>query len=517
MSALYEDRPRQVVPRWRLFDETLRRGELSPISTPEKPRFTEEMVVGQVHDWKKFPTLSVASDLVSVALTLGLDKIAVDAAQFVHAQLNAPPSARSVAAIYLRNAGFDLALDPEQGIPEERVPITGRSLPAADRQYIVQIHNIRVILSAYPRNPISWCNLSLLYTSLGVLEKADRAMRVALWLAPENRFVLRAASRFFLHQGEKDRAHRLLAQSRRLIVDPWILSAEVAIADSMHKSSLFIKTARRALDSGRHSSLHTSELASAIGTIELKAGKVKSGRRIISLSLRNPSENSVAQAAWLARNVVSLDVSAQELHSSPEASTWAAWREGRWDKTLEEAWLWLIDQPFSSRPAIHGSYVASTVYEDYLQAEMYADLGLRSNPDDVTLLNNLIFAKAMSGDIEGASKKLRSIDAGSLDASESIAYLATKGLVAFRSGLPETGRSLYDEAIRMARVKHDDGRRIIARIYLALEESRIGSDNAGGLRQEAIRLASSGLISPLGNAFAGQLKRYDTGLSRNKT
>ena len=44
------------------------------------------------------------------------------------------------------------------------------------------------------------CNLARLYTSLGVQEKASRCMRAAPSMAPENRFVLRAASRLLQHQ-----------------------------------------------------------------------------------------------------------------------------------------------------------------------------------------------------------------------------------------------------------------------------------------------------------------------------
>jgi Flp pilus assembly protein TadD len=517
MAVLYEDRPRQVVPRWRLFDESLRRGELSPAGDAAFPRFTEEMVVGQLHDWKHRPSLSVASDFVSVALTLGLDRIAIDAAYFVHAAPTAPPVARSVAAFYLCNAGIDVPSEPSvaEDAFQEDTPITGKILAAADRQFIAQIHIIRNQLNVYPRNPVLWCNLALLYTSLGVLGKAERAMRAALWLAPPNRFILRAASRFFLHQGERERAHWLLAETTLLRIDPWILAAEIATADAMRKTSRWIKHARKILEVGQQPPSHLSELASALGTIELKAGKFKTGRRLINASLNDPSENSVAQAAWLSRNVV--DINVPELQRSPEAYAWSTWRQRRWDASLDGSHKWLNDQPFSSRPAIHGSFIASTVYEDYAQALTFASLGLRSNPDDVTLLNNFAFASTMYGDVEEAEKKLNSIDARSLKPEQRSTYQATKGLIAFRSGNPGLGRSLYNEAIRLARAKQDEEREILAKIYLALEESRVGSPHAVSLRQEAADLASSRLVDPLGNALAERLKRFECSLNSNNS
>jgi tetratricopeptide (TPR) repeat protein len=470
------------------------------------------MVATQLHDWTQQRSLSVASDLVSVAFTLGLDRIAIDAATFLLSEVSAPSAARSIAAFYLRNAGIDLAHESVLAgdIHGDDLRETGKILAPTDRQFIIQIHQIKQRLITYPRNPILWCNLALLYTSLGVLGKAEQAIKASLWLSPPNRFILRAASRFFLHQGEKDRAHRLLVETPILRSDPWILAAEIATADAMHRSSRWIKHAQKLLEVGQHPVSHLSELASALGTIDLKAGKTKRGRRIINVSLIDPTENSVAQAAWLSRNVVDLNV--PDLQRSPEAYAWSTWRQKQWDASLDGASKWLDDQPFSSRPAQHGSFIAATVYEDYIKALTFASLGLRSNPTDIILLNNYAFASAMIGDIAQAQRKLDIIAAGSLNLDERIAFQATKGLVAFRKGDFELGRMLYNDAIHFARTKKDEGREILAKIHLALEESRIGSPHAKSLRDEAIALASSRLIDPLGDALAEQLKRFDRGL-----
>src|SRR5437870_228380 len=110
-------------------------------------------------------------------------------------------------------------------------------------------------------------------------------MDTALALAPENRFILRSAARLYLHIGEGRRAHRILLEADALLHDPWILSAEVAIAAVMGKSSKHIKRARKILEAERFKPIHLSELASAIGTVEARAGNRKRSRQFVERSL----------------------------------------------------------------------------------------------------------------------------------------------------------------------------------------------------------------------------------------
>ncbi|HVA48047.1 MAG TPA: hypothetical protein VNH11_16880 [Pirellulales bacterium] len=459
----------------------------------------------QLHDWKQSPTLSVASDLVSVALTLGLDQIAIEAANYVVGHPLAPDAARSIALIYLGSPTANaLAELPGLGSPVGAFD-SPRLLTESDGKTFVQIHRVRKLLSDYPRNPIQWCNLALLYTSFGVLDKAEHAMKVALSLAPQNRLILRSAARFFLHDEQGDRAHRILVASPLVQNDPWILAAEIATADAMNRTSRLIKRAKRLLENGRFSDFHASELASAVGTIELSAGKIRSGRRLVEASLREPSENAVAQAAWLCRNVVSLTV--PQLQLSPEAAAFRSWEREDWVASIEKTEEWQRDQPFSSRPAIHGSFIATTASGDLERALAFAEVGLRSNPNDYTLLNNYAVAAAMKGDDQRAEATVRRIRVTSLNAGERVAYIATKGLIAFRADSPELGRVLYLEAISLARAIRDTNREAIAKVYLAMEEARNGSPGAGDRCREAIDFASSRLPGPLVAALRLQVRR----------
>lgn len=503
-----QDLPRQVVPRWRLFRETLQNGELSPLKIGPK-RFTEDHVAGELFDWKQSPTLSVAADLVSVAFALGLETIAIDAAQFVLDSNSAPPAARGVAVSYLREAGIDVSELEASRLVLPSSPTTGsaRLLLPSDRTHIIEIHRIRENLSEYPRNAIEWCNLALLYTFLGVLDKAERAMRNALSLAPANRFVLRAGARFFLHIGQRDRARSILARSPSVKTDPWILAAEIATSDAMRQTSSFMRQAKSLIESRKYSDYHLSELASAVGTVEYKAGKVRAGRQIIERSLVDPSENAVAQAAWLARQL-NANIRLPPQECSPEASAWTDWENGHWADSLEQANKWLEDQQFSSRPASFGSFIQATVFENFDETKRFAEIGLRSNPGDRMLLNNYAFACAKQGDVDTAMRLIKGLVGEDLNDVERIVFSATFGAIAFRSGVPEMGRQLYQQAIHLARVKKNDVLEAQAYAHLAVEELRIESEGAPETYRHALKLAND-LHSQMGTVLRELLERHE--------
>src|SRR4051812_44379254 len=106
MAGFEDYRQRLVVPRWRKFDETARRGEVGPLRSLKAPRFTAEMIEDLLWDWKLHPTHWVALDLVGAAFTLGLDNLITDAAQFVHKHADSSRMARIIAAQSLRLAGI---------------------------------------------------------------------------------------------------------------------------------------------------------------------------------------------------------------------------------------------------------------------------------------------------------------------------------------------------------------------------------------------------------------------------
>src|SRR5262249_17270437 len=134
--------------------------------------------------------------------------------------------------------------------------------------YRLRIAKLRSIVRSEPRNALRWADLAWVFTALGVTRSAGRAMRVALALNPENRFILRAAVRFEIHRNDIERASEILRADRTRLADPWILAAEIATSTLREQTSPFMRLARQTLDSRSLSSWHLSELASAVATVE---------------------------------------------------------------------------------------------------------------------------------------------------------------------------------------------------------------------------------------------------------
>ena len=313
---------------------------------------------------------------------------------------------------------------------------------------------------------------------LGQRDQSIRAMERALALVRENRFVLRSAARLFVHVDEPDRAHQLVVHADSTRGDPWLLAAEIAVATVAGRRPLFVRQGRQVLGGQDYPALHTTELASAIATVEMTAGDVKTARRPFKDSLVDPTDNSLAQAGWAATKMAGVEV-APELMRKPrsfEARALRESREGQWRSAIRQCEDWLLDEPFSSRPAVLGSYLASVAEQDYRLSGQLAERGLRANLGDPLLLNNLAVALANEGRVDEAIKIFNEI--GSIADETRPTFLATEGLLNFRSGRVDSGRRLYLDAIAQARRKGDRRTEALATLHLAREELLAGTEKA---------------------------------------
>ena len=465
MSDLNEDRDRQIVPRWRAFASAAHYGELVA-SQPRVPnKFTEQMLAPLLDDWRREPGLSVAADVVSAAFVIGHPQLATEPARYLIEQDTAPPAAREIAS---RCLAIDATEPSQQFLQHYAQP--------AYLQIQQSIHQAKDRLRQYPPNPVRWANLALFYTTLGQHDKATSRCKSALTLAPNNRFIVRAASRLFLHQGDIERAHSVLLKTTLIQSDPWIVAGELAIAAIHKRPSRCVKRARGMAESQNYSPFNLSELAGALATMEAHDVAFKKARRLCSFSLLDPSENAIAQAAWLDRKWgVTSDRPPTTTMQSSEANAWLAFLAGDWTTAMAEARQWQADQPFSSRPALCAGLVASWALERFDEAETVLRQGLRSNLDDATLYNNLAFVLANQGKLAEAIQLLDRASRLQQTPQQTVCLTATRGLTEFRLGHPEHGRAFYRTAIRLAHTDLLSQHRFIATIYFAIEELREGS------------------------------------------
>lgn len=464
MSARWPEGERDVIPRWRDPRSTAARKELSPICRSQLQSVEPIGRSDREADWQQNRSLGFALDLVGTALVVGVTPAARDAAKFVLKQEKTSSLARIVAERVVREGGDEqLRLEATPSVRE-------------------QVHELRTKLGNDPRNALGWTELARYYTIAGLRPQANHAMKIALGLAPNHRYVLRAAARLAVHHGKFDEALFVISGAQRTPSDPWLVASELAIAGPAEARPRLTKHARSMLGGGQFSPTSTTELASALGTMEFRAGSNRKARRLIESSLEAPNDNAIAQGQWISRELQTIEVDAALLDESAEARALRHGAALEWEAALEAAWDWHRDQPFASGPGELGSYHAS-LGGAYAEGAKIAEEALRANPREFLLSNNLAFCLLNLGEIQRATEVLDSIDVGSLAEHQLSTFYATSGLLRFRSGDPVEGRTLYLRSISLTRDSHH---RAIAQIMLAAEELRLKSPTAEKLIREAL-------------------------------
>jgi tetratricopeptide (TPR) repeat protein len=463
-NALLDRRDRTVVPRWRLFNSTLKAdGQLSSsrVTNAKKSECHEARDGAYAHgisEFRKNKTVWFAGDVLSEALVRN-DQNIIDE---VSACILAPDSGATATLLEMAKKGQPFSKELAGTLPE-------------------RVSALRSRLWLYPRTAPGWVDLAYYLTLSGKISAAERAMRVALQLAPFNRFVLRSASRFYIHIGESERAHALLLKSDATLSDPWLVAGEIASATAANRTPRLIRRGREMVGDLNFDRLHVSELASAIGTVLMGAGSSprREMKTMFRTSLDTPTENSLAQAEWASRRTSAVPLPDFENRADvAEAQAWHHYVCGDYTQTLKFARQWRADQPFSARPVHLIAWIEASLSERYDSAIAVLTEAERPNPNDRRILNNLAFAYASRegpGDLLHAhryndrARKLSEAD------QDFVFVFATGGLIAYRENAPERGRQLYLKAIELAsRPGVDERLAPMAWMYLAREESRAG-------------------------------------------
>lgn len=488
MSFADGRRRRQVVPRWRPWSITARLGladareAVRDVATPDT-----RTIDRRLEDWHRHPDTFHAGDLIGTAFGMGR-----------------ADRAREVAEIVLKSGPIPkpLRLLAERILYGER-PLPSEPLELDAGQRHARIHKLKMRLNDWPNDALAQMDLAREYTILGQRSKAVRPVTTALALAPRSPFVVRSAARYFLNDGDHDRALSVVRRAPNLLSDPWLLAAEVAIADAGGRATRYVKAARSLLGQGSFSPKHLSELACALGTIELESGNRRLARKLFVAGLESPTENAAAQAEWAFSEIDNLYVATKVApERSYEAEAMSHLGHGEWDLAIENARLWRLDEPFSARAAYFGSWTASVVMDDPELALQFADFGLATKPKDKLLLNNKAVALARLGRPEEARDALQLISVTELNGMEAT-YIATQGMVEYRLGRPEMGRVLYERAREVTRRQKNTREEAWSMLFQAREERRFDPVAADSLLTEATARIKG--LRPREAAVAGRL------------
>lgn len=220
-----------------------------------------------------------------------------------------------------------------------------------------------------------------------------------------------------------------------------------------------------------------SELTSELATTELISGRDRQSRILFDQSLSDPTENAIAQAVSQAnRTNQQFDKATLNMSRGFEARALENARQGDWSAATLEAASWLEDQPFSQEPYRFASYTTGFGVADYDSAARIAFDGLRLHPKDEMLRNNAAYALANLNRPAEARRYLSMPEKPTTE--DALTQIATMGLIHFREGDVETGRTLYRLAIvGLEKIRRRDLAGSAA-AHLAIEEARLGLPTA---------------------------------------
>lgn len=446
--SLFDKEGRLLLPEWLKTGNALTSFEIKPIDN-NMAGLGEDNTDYLYEDFSISKTLDKAIELLNVAFIEGREAEARLAAKFVVQGFDLPPQILNLAK-YILQGEERKEKDPEEDIGS--------------------IKFLRNWLKKNPKDTLSWLDLARAYVAIGKMESAEKAITVSLSLQPNHRLVVRNASRFFVNIHHNDIAHKIILKQPSLKEDPWLLSAEIAIAESYNRPLKMVSHAKRIIDSKKYSACHLTELESSIATLELSNGLVKKARKLYMSSLLKPTDNSLAQAKWAERNshipkLVSSDLLAKH-NGAYEAKLWEKYYQYEIPEAIELGMKWFEDEPYSVQPAIMINYLASLLddYELCLKVTKYA---LNIDKDNETLKLNKIFAELCMLNEKQADSALSYIDScGDIlksltltDDNNTLAHTyANLGLLYYKINSLDLGREYYDMAYEtFAKIKSASG------------------------------------------------------------
>jgi len=462
MAIIYEIKERRVVPNWRDYKRTLHIGELG-LNHPNNLDINIDRIT---NDWLIAQNIGTAAELIGAAFISDKGSFSelADAISFI--RKNSMNSSNTLLGL------IDVIEEKHVLRKEESISnfLLERDVDTID-EFQAFINNkilFKVINKTKNRtrnemfNPIIWVELARLYTMQGHEKRAERALLTALHLAPDNRFVLRSSTRFFIHTDQFDKALFYLRRSKSLKYDPWLISAHIATSSIMGRFSPLIKDGEKLIQSNNFTPFELTELYSSLGTLEFNDGSFKKARQLLDKSMIQPNDNSLAQMEWVSKEDSRFEFNPfiyESVINPFEAYALDHYENGNWKEAFYNCIKWFLDVPFSKRPILLGSHIAGSLLKDKSASVLLCEVGLQANPHDPNLLNNIIYGLATSDNLNYANKyinQIKEINMSSLPNESKITIQATLGLVALRRKEFEMGKKLYELAIENSQKINND-------------------------------------------------------------
>ncbi len=433
-----------------------------PVEVRQK---VDQEVASKVRELEAVRSVPVAAELMFLASAAGNQAAAKQAAQVILASRD--------------QIGPRQLVRSAQRILESS---SAERTEAASRDFV---KHARSLLAIDFGNPVLLMDTARELTAMRQERAALRYVRAAVALAPKSRFVLRSAVRYYLHIGEHEIAHDLLRRSPLIGSDPWVQASEIAVATVRGQTSTLAKQTIRVLSEAKQVGAEASELASAVGTVELLSGSDKKAKILFKHALSHPNDNSLAQAEWAATKLkLVVDHRALQTPMSFEANSHNAYRHQQIDEAIRHASLWARDEPFASRPMDAQCYLLS-LEGRYAEALEAAKVAHELDGNELGSALNVLFAKIQAGDLDDAMEDFFRLSRHQDIKKHAHHYLANAGALAYALGDVENARQLYQRAIRSARASGEASSEGLARAFFARIATNAGDPQAAAIVQEA--------------------------------
>lgn len=488
--AVFFNHDRYVIPNWRSFERTVSLGELSANKNVLSANsFSEKDLADYYTDWKLSKNVAHAGDMISAAISNNCinNKETIEVANYIlNNKENSTPILQETATLIISSN--------EQN---ENSTINSDNLFIETQELLhiyAELHKYRILLSRYPSNSIYYVEMSRLYLSLGMKDKAERQIEYALYLAPTNRFVIRSAVRLYIHLGEKEKAYYILKKTSKMN-DPWLLAPEISLCMIIGKPQNTIKKSLSIIESNNYSPFNITELASSLATLEFETGNNKKSKKLFERSLISPNDNALAQVQWANNHKLNISFDNRILFSNfsfNEANAWFEYQNKNFKTALQYANEWAIDLPFARSPIYFAFYISNTYLKDFELSERILKKGLTANCADSGLLNNLAYVYALQNKTDEALQTISKIDTDKeIGNSTRVCIEATKGLIYFRSGFFDLGRQYYLKAIEDTMKFNEPEINWLAILNYAREELILNSEYADKVMQLVERIPST--------------------------
>lgn len=321
--------------------------------------------------------------------------------------------------------------------------------------------------SAVTSSPSTLINLGYAYAALGSRRKALRTTQLAAGLSKGELGTLASLNLVAYYIADRDLVAARSVLDRLEHRQPSNLRVHLARAylfgrQGDNRSALRELRRARSCPTYWASTEERAEVEADIAYLEFRVGKLTRSQAIKTLheQLVKTSHQSLGVAnlisllTWKSSDTKFFEAVYQALrraHTSDELLNLEAhlcMLKGDYERAADRSYEWAQRCPFDEAAVVKAVYLLADGKSEFVKAAEFGVEGLRRFPGSALLANDVAYAFAMAGDLQGARRFLPAQD--HLPEAK-----ATRGLINFMTGQHEEGLRQYDEAAEMAEICGD--------------------------------------------------------------